>query len=130
MKITTILKCNVHKKKLKCQKLCSKKHVCSTSPLFKIGSLFCYLYKTGNSISSRFKVYIVNAFSNESSSQRRTSCWMLAFKVPMNTSILCSSRIFVLLIFNFWKSSLQSIIEPFCFRFINWLKKLLLFVSS
>jgi len=33
--------------------------VCSASPLFKIGSFFCYLYKTGNSVSARFKVYVV-----------------------------------------------------------------------
>ena len=72
----------------------------------------------------------LNASSNESGSQRRTSCWILSFKDPMNTSILCSYGISFTLMFNFWNSSMCSIIEPFCLRLINWLKKVFLFVSS
>ena len=72
----------------------------------------------------------LNAFSNESGSQKQTSCWILSFKVLMNTSILCSSGTFFTLMFNFWNSSMCYIIEPFRLRLINWLKKVLLFVSS
>ena len=57
-------------KNLKCQKLCSKKDVCSASHIFKIGSHFCYLYKMGNGNSSHFKVYVVNEITQWKSTRK------------------------------------------------------------
>ena len=50
---------------------------------------------------------------------KENSCWMLSFKIPMSTSIKCSSRIYIKFIFNLWKFSMCSAIETFCLRFIN-----------
>ena len=49
-----------------------KKEVYFASPLFKIGSLFCYLYETCNRISSRFKVYIVHSIAQWEKDRERT----------------------------------------------------------